>query len=403
MVPLFISLWGVNKYADWIILSALSSFFTMADVGLNTVTINQFVIKYQQKEYIQCSKLLMNAFLFIATTGFCVIIMSIGFSFLFDIKKLLHVSVFSAHETIFIFIVLLLGVFLQMYVAVYNGIYRATSHAHVFLIIHHFIRLLELLILSIGVIFNLNMYLLMFLYIIPEFIAIILIHLYAKKWFDFKYSIRLFDAPLLKSLIKPSFSFMLMPLGYAISNQGMILIISNLLGAVILVIFTTTRTLVNFIYSAMGVLSTAVWPEISVAYGRKDKKILSALYKHSLIITAILAFVCIFILVFAGEPIYLIWTRHAIAFDAIFFYGMLFTLFIAALWGIASVLPLATNNHGSFSVVFLISQSASVLLTYISLSIYPHLSVVPIAISFSGLFLCWFLFRSNHLLLRKTG
>jgi hypothetical protein len=52
MVPLFIARWGVDKYADWILITAFSSFFAMADMGLSTVAINEFVIKYQQKNII---------------------------------------------------------------------------------------------------------------------------------------------------------------------------------------------------------------------------------------------------------------------------------------------------------------------------------------------------------------
>jgi ABC-type nitrate/sulfonate/bicarbonate transport system permease component len=40
MVPLFISLWGVDKYADWILITALSSFFTITNMGLNHATNN---------------------------------------------------------------------------------------------------------------------------------------------------------------------------------------------------------------------------------------------------------------------------------------------------------------------------------------------------------------------------
>jgi ABC-type nitrate/sulfonate/bicarbonate transport system permease component len=40
LVPLFISFWGITKYADWVLITAFSSFFSMADMGLNTVTTN---------------------------------------------------------------------------------------------------------------------------------------------------------------------------------------------------------------------------------------------------------------------------------------------------------------------------------------------------------------------------
>ena len=65
MVPLFIMYWGIAKYADWILITALSSFFAMTDMGLNRASNNEFVIKYNQKDYDTCLKLQTNAFLFV--------------------------------------------------------------------------------------------------------------------------------------------------------------------------------------------------------------------------------------------------------------------------------------------------------------------------------------------------
>ena len=40
LVPFFINYWGIELYADWIALTAISSFFSMSDIGLNIVTSN---------------------------------------------------------------------------------------------------------------------------------------------------------------------------------------------------------------------------------------------------------------------------------------------------------------------------------------------------------------------------
>ena len=52
LVPFYIEQWGVDKYADWIVLSSVSSVFSMSDIGLNTVISNQFSIKDVYKRQI---------------------------------------------------------------------------------------------------------------------------------------------------------------------------------------------------------------------------------------------------------------------------------------------------------------------------------------------------------------
>ena len=111
MVPLFISLWGINKYADWILITALSSFFSMSNLGLNQATNNEFVIKFQQKDYISCIKLLTNSFLFVLAVGILFILGSIVLSLLFGFKNILHTTTFNEKETSSIFILLLLNIF----------------------------------------------------------------------------------------------------------------------------------------------------------------------------------------------------------------------------------------------------------------------------------------------------
>ena len=60
LIPLFLIFWDINTYSDWIILTAISSFFAMSDIGLNSVTINRFVIKHTEGNLVECRSLLTN-------------------------------------------------------------------------------------------------------------------------------------------------------------------------------------------------------------------------------------------------------------------------------------------------------------------------------------------------------
>ena len=44
LIPLYLIYWPIDLYSDWIVITALSAFFSMSDMGLNSVTQNQFSI-----------------------------------------------------------------------------------------------------------------------------------------------------------------------------------------------------------------------------------------------------------------------------------------------------------------------------------------------------------------------
>ena len=56
LVPLFLIMWPIELYGDWIILSSFSVFFSMTDLGFNSASMNYFSIKYAEGKYTACSK-----------------------------------------------------------------------------------------------------------------------------------------------------------------------------------------------------------------------------------------------------------------------------------------------------------------------------------------------------------
>ncbi len=399
MVPLFILFWGVEQYADWILITAFSSFFTMTDVGLNSVTQNEFVIKYHRQEYDICSKLLLNMFLLIAAVGFAIVCMAVIFSCFFGFDRLLNVSVFSGFQTSYVFVALLLQVFMKMYGGVYNGIYRAVSQTARCIMIENIVRFCEILILFVGIWLKLPIILIISVYVIPVMGSIVFRHFDSRKWFRPRFSTRHFDFPLLKSLLKPAFAFLALPVGNAISNQGMIFVVHAVLGPVLLVAFTTTRTLVNFLRAVMGMLAASIWPELSAAYGKHDMKTMSTIYHRSFIITIASCLLCILFLAVFGKPIYLAWTHYEVLFNAPFFYGMLVILLLLCLWSIASVVLSAVNKHINFSMVFLLVVVFETAITYVCLRIYPDLFIIPLALLIPEvLLLVYVLKKTNELL-----
>jgi O-antigen/teichoic acid export membrane protein len=323
-------------------------------------------------------------------------LLAVFISLTWGFKGLLSVKVFSETETTVVFILLLFNIFVKMYSGVYHGVFKATSLTHIVIMTDNIVRLVELVILFAGIILKLDIITILIIYSLPAFAGMLFKHLFARRIFVAKFSFHYFDFTTFKSMIKPSVAFMLMPLGFAVSNQGLVFVVNALLGPVVLVAFTTTRTLVNFLRGLMNMLATAINPEITAAYGRNDKKTMINIYYRSLIITFAITLAGIIALLFVGKPVYLAWTKHTVMFNEGFFIGMLFVLLISCLWGLSSIVPLATNTHGQFTIAFLISQVAGVVICYACLKIEPHIAIIPFALFVTELALFVYTLTKNN-------
>ncbi|WP_144256181.1 lipopolysaccharide biosynthesis protein [Flavobacterium restrictum] len=402
MVPLFISFWGIDKYADWILITALSTIFMMSDMGLNLASNNEFVIKYHKKDYETCSKLQTNGFLFILFVFTVFFMISVFVSTFWGFKEILGVKQFSEQETSIGFILLLTDVFVIMYGRVYHGIFRATSRTHVVIVIDNMSRLGSLMVMFFGIYFGMNIINMLILYIIPDLLGVLYKHFSSRKAFDSGLSLSNFDSGVFKSIVKPSLAFMLFPLGQAVSSQGMVFVVNVLLGGTVLVAFTTTRTLVNFLRQMVNMLSISINPEICSAYGRNDYKTILNIYNRSLVITFVVTVGCIIFLLLTGKFIYTEWTKHTIVFNYGFFVGMLFVLLISCLTSLSGVIPLSTNTHLRFTTAFLISQISGVLLCFIFLKINPNILFIPFTLIITELALFIYSSKENNKFLNIT-
>lgn len=111
MVPFYIEQWGVDKYADWIVLSSVSSVFSMSDIGLNTVISNQFSIKMAQGDEQYCRSLLTDNYFLLLIVSLFGIIGCLVFVNICDVNSLLGLSVLSSKTTRVVLLLLVIQIF----------------------------------------------------------------------------------------------------------------------------------------------------------------------------------------------------------------------------------------------------------------------------------------------------
>ena len=352
LVPFFISHWGIDLYGDWIALTAISSFFSMSDIGLNTVTSHAYSIAYNNGNVKKCESLLANNMVLILSMWLLVTIIGFLFVMLFDLQSFLNLRVISSQIGIAVIFSLECKIFISMLSSVYVSIYRAKSLAYKTFFIGNSIRLLEAVILLLGIILHVPILWIVISYCIPVIGQLLYYIIDSKIKYGYKVQLKAVNWMLFKSVLFPSLSFMSFPLGYAIILQGFTLVVNKFFGAESVVLYNTTRTVCNFLKVIPNAVKNAIWPEFTIAFANKNIKRMQKLYNTTLFISLAFIVIAAIVLLLGGDWIYEIWTQHAVRFSFSLMLTYMISVFFNSIWEASGMTLMATNSHTRLGLLF---------------------------------------------------
>lgn len=376
LVPFYIIYWGNDLYADWIVISALTAFFGMSDMGLNSVIQNRFSIRYAQNEIQECNSLLVSNFVIVSIIGFVCLLIGLGYVSCFNISQQMGLSILSRLDGSIIFLMLLCQVFIQMFSGIENSIFQATHNASTAVYYDQFAKLLIVIITFTCLFMSISLATMSVLICLPNLILLFIKHIHACKLYDFRFSIKSVNIHLLKEILHPAIMFMSFPFANAIILQGFTLIVNRFFNSDAIVLYNTTRTMCNFIKSFLNTIFFSIWPEFSIAYGKKNKKRMTELIHkaiHSSLSIAIL--ICVGLLLL-GPFIYRIWTHNYITFNYALMVAFLVELMCNVLWNIKSVALVSTNNHIQLGLLFIVGALFSLLVAVPIASIWHSMPAI---------------------------
>lgn len=345
LVPFFILYWGNDLYSDWIVLSALATVFGMSDVGLNSVIQNRFAIKYSERNLKECGQLLIINIVIISVVFAVFLFASLLYLANCNIVDQMGLHYLGRKEGSFIFTMLLVQVFINMYNGIPNAIFRGVHRNSEVVFIDQLTKLIIFIVTLLCLLCGVEISVMSVLICIPIPISLIIKIYMSKRIFRFKYSWSNFNWSLFRNVLGPAVGYMSFPLGNAILLQGFTFVVNRYFGANIVVLYNTTRTMCNFIKTLLATVFNSVWPEFSIAYGEKNTDRMRLLYRKSIRISVVGAIVISAGLLLLGPLIYTIWTHGAVHFNYSLMTAFLVVLIINTIWYSGHVALLSTNNH----------------------------------------------------------
>ncbi len=393
-VPIFLMSWGKVIYGEWLLIYTIPSLLSISDFGFSKAAINLMTLYYSKEDIDSFKKIFYNIRILntlIALCLFLIIFISIQIfeeKTLFDSKSLSHLN-----GTKLMIICLVLYGLLNLQNALYFGVFFSTGKFSTSIYLNVILKLLEFLI---------TIFLLYVLESAPRDIAIFLclfaivktffLIIYTKRkfvWLKVQHS--LISKTIILDLAKPALGFMLFPLGNAIKLQLPITLIGMYLGPSSIVLFNTTRTLLNFISQILHIILRPFTPEITVAFGLNNIYSLRKLHIKISAFAIVTSFLLCMLLFFLFDTILQFWLNGKVEPDSGMLWILLISQFVGTISLVSSYFLYSFNKHFSISIIFLILTTGGLLITIPFIKMYG-LIVICLGLCFIELTYSLFVF-----------
>lgn len=353
-LPLFLRHWDISRYGLWLMISAVPSYFSMADVGMVTAAGNKMTMAIGRGDTIAANRVFQSALAFMLITCGALALVSVPVILGFSLPGL------HPFDQRLALAALVLSVLLTLFGGLPEAIFKATGRYALGTNLSNLVRVGEWCGWIAGLILFGS-----FAAVAIGGLAIRLAGLFiiitrsAQGQHGLEW--RLTDAKWreVRAMFKPAFSFMAFPLSNSLSFQGMTLLTGSVFGPSAVAIFNTYRTLARVAVQVTSIFSYALWPEFSLHFGRGGADAVISMYRRAAVMGVGVAMSLSAALYLLGPLLLKFWTHGSIAFRSSLMLLMLAYAAVSSAWHVPRVLLLSTNEHNSLAAWSLLIAVAS--------------------------------------------
>jgi len=358
LTPLYFRLWGAAMYGEWLILSSIPAYLTMADLGIGSAAGNEMTMRAAADDRVGAQRTLLGALWVAGGAAAMTLALGLAAAACAYHWQLPHTPSLAPLQAALILMGLALTVALGFVGGLASAGFRCCGRNALGIMWANSARLVEALSVA-GLLLTgqtpavicLGMVLVKAAATVAQWLVLGRVC----PWL-FDPTVRA-DRAIARRLIKPALGFLAFPLGNALALQGPILIIGTVFGGPAVAMFSALRTLARVPMQLTTMFNSSVWPEMSRAHGSADMVLLQRLHRTSWGITALLVLCMALALGLLGREIALVWLGASASFEPVVFLMLLLLTVVSALWNASAVVLTATNSHLGLASVYVIANS----------------------------------------------
>ena len=397
LVPIFLKFWGNEKYGIWLSIIAIVSILKTIDIGHQNFIGNEFN-KFIYKDIIYSKKLLSSSFIFSFIIGFFELFLFLFLFYYLNPDKYFGIpnNLKEGDYRFGLFIYVLITTIFSGFVGILVKASLAFGFYSSQILINIFIKLFEIIILTITVFYNFNLnysfislafITLTYTFITIYFVKTSLPELYP-WWVNSNFKMGLINY--LKSIQFTFNSFI-----DQFNTSGIFILVSKSLGILSLPVITTLKTFTNITIQITSLFTNPIIPDLIRYDSTSEIKKINNIIETNWFIVGLIVTIPLLIITPFVEHFYNFWVQKKLIFNfSLYCYLSLSVLFVN--------LGRMNFNYfygiNSINSMFLITCTRFILTFTLSILLIPYYGIISIGISlfiaefFSSLLLPIFLY-----------
>lgn len=364
-VPLFLFLWGLELYGEWLILRAVPAYLAIAELGFATAAANRMSALLLEDN----KKLALNYFQAVFGVLCCVsvllVVTVLTVLLNVDIRHLFNFSSADDYNLLLVVILLLGYTLLVFQTQLLSAAYRAIGQYVYAAYFTYHMRAVELLAVVLVLIFGGGLFSAALSYFIIRLCgALIMGWLLIRKAPWIKYGFSSDGLPLIREMLPDAGGFLAFPLGQAMSLQGAVFVIANLFSPAVVALFSSSRTLSRTIVQFGMQINRSVWPEMTRLCAAGEKELARNVYFNASASFVWLGGIASAVLLVLAPLIFQLWTAGQMKPDIELFALLLLAALLNGFWYSALSILAATDRHKRVAIYYIVLSTLSLPLAY---------------------------------------
>lgn len=366
LVPLFLSSWGKASYGEWLILTALPSyFFVCPDLGITVALQNKIAVCGAENDR-KTAQILYSSGMIALGGALIILLILIGILiWSFDFRPFLNISLMSKEEVRWILLLNSLQMLFIFLAMAQGASYRYTGlNARASL----FGSLVMLGQITVGAFFLfrgvgcLGYSVILCIFSALKFLILSADSLRLAPWL--RVSLRNNSFRALSPYIRPGMGFVTIQLVNMLNAQGTLLMLNWATSSTVVAVFQVCRTVTNAIAALLNIFWMSVYPELAVIRRNCTLAVMNDFVSKMLRITNLSVVAGIIVFMLCGNMIYHLWIARNFEMPATLMF-LLLLLFIPGNVYNALNLILAAENEISCTIkITLFCRLAGLVLVY---------------------------------------
>ncbi|MBS1712899.1 MAG: lipopolysaccharide biosynthesis protein [Armatimonadetes bacterium] len=352
-VPLFMRYWGQDLFGEWLFLSSIPTYLSMSGFGFGTTAGSDMTMLVAQGKRLEALRVLQTAWLLSTVLTVGVVGVAMVVCFVAPLDQWFKNFTLSPRECLSILTVLLLSVAVAQQGSLIDSVAKAIGMFDRNVFFMNVMRLCEVVAGIVVVVAGGDPWCYAWTLIVFKVVTYLSFWAWYRRIAPWLYlGWRYAGKDTLKPMVGPALTFSAFNLGYAMSIQGILILVGAFLSPAATALFGPLRTLTRVVLQAATALGNTVWPELSRAVGAGDLGLARRLHRKSIQITFWIVAPSSVVLFFIGPWVFAKWTTIQ-GLDPLLLGLLLVVTLFGSLWGVSSSVPLSINKHQSTAYVFI--------------------------------------------------